>query len=254
MKNTQTYSIFNSDQQASGNPPATGTPSSFFTQQVPQPSVPKGGGAIKSIDEKFTINAVNGTSGAGIGLPFSPSRNGFAPALSLNYNSGGGNGIFGLGWNLGPGSITRKTDKQLPQYKDAEDSDTFLLSGAEDLVPLLIKDDRGNWTKDCISSGGISINRYRPRIESGFARIEKLTEAGGNVYWKITSGSNATGYIRMTDGSYSQKSLPPVEYTYRQAGWDTTVKTLPAASAENLPTVSMTPTSCWTCLMRAYPE
>jgi hypothetical protein len=33
--------------------------------------------------------------------------------------------------------ITRKTDKGLPRYRDAEESDTSILSGAEDLVPAL---------------------------------------------------------------------------------------------------------------------
>ena len=68
--------------------------------EVPSISLPKGGGAIKGIDEKFSVNAVNGTASFSIPLPFSPSR-GASPSLSLFYNSGGGNGIFGLGWNLG---------------------------------------------------------------------------------------------------------------------------------------------------------
>lgn len=59
-------------------------------------SLPKGGGAIKGIDEKFSVNAVNGTASFSIPLPFSPAR-GASPALSLSYNSGSGNGIFGLG-------------------------------------------------------------------------------------------------------------------------------------------------------------
>ena len=39
-------------------------------------------------------------------------------------------------------SITRKTSKGLPRYDDAADSDVFILSGAEDLVPLLTQSDR----------------------------------------------------------------------------------------------------------------
>ena len=91
--------------------------------EVPSISLPKGGGAIKSIDEKFSVNAANGTAGFSIPFPFSPSRNGFMPSMSLSYNSGGGNGIFGLGWNAEPPSITRKTDKKLPEYNDTEESD-----------------------------------------------------------------------------------------------------------------------------------
>ena len=86
--------------------------------EIPSISLPKGGGAIKGIDEKFSVNAVNGTSSFSIPLPVSPAR-GASPALGLSYSSGAGNGIFGLGWNLSLGSIKRKTDKGLPQYFDS---------------------------------------------------------------------------------------------------------------------------------------
>ena len=112
--------------------------------EVPSISLPKGGGAIKGIDEKFSVNAVNGTSSFSIPLPFSPAR-GASPELSLSYNSGSGNGIFGLGWNLSLGSIKRKTDKGLPQYLDSIDSDTFLFSEAEDLVPEFKKNPDGSF-------------------------------------------------------------------------------------------------------------
>lgn len=81
--------------------------------EIPSISLPKGGGAIKGIDEKFSVNAINGTASFSIPLPFSPAR-GASPALNLTYNSGAGNGIFGLGWNLSLPSIKRKTDKKLP--------------------------------------------------------------------------------------------------------------------------------------------
>ena len=100
--------------------------------EVPSIALPKGGGAIKGIDEKFSINAVNGSASFSIPLPFAPAR-GASTALSLSYNSGSGNGIFGLGWNLSLPSIKRKTDKGLPKYFDNIDSEFF--SEAEDLVP-----------------------------------------------------------------------------------------------------------------------
>jgi len=67
----------------------------------------------------------------------SNSRSGFGPLLSLGYDSGSGNGPFGFGWSLSLPAITRKTDNGLPLYRDAEESDVFILSGAEDLVPVL---------------------------------------------------------------------------------------------------------------------
>jgi hypothetical protein len=98
--------------------------------------LPKGGGAIKGIGETFQPNLFSGTGNHSIPIAVSPGRNGFGPSLSLQYSSGSGNGIFGLGWNLSIPRITRKTEKGLPQY---DDDDTFLMSGAEDLVPCLEK-------------------------------------------------------------------------------------------------------------------
>src|SRR5687767_515631 len=70
-----------------------------FQIQTPSISLPKGGGALKGIDEKFQVNAVNGTSSFSIPLPFSKSRSQFGPLLTLTYNSGAGNSPFGLGWS-----------------------------------------------------------------------------------------------------------------------------------------------------------
>ena len=86
--------------------------------RAPAVTLPKGGGAIHGIGEKFAANPVNGTSSMTVPLAVSPGRSGFAPQLSLSYDSGSGNGPFGLGWSLSLPSIIRKTDKQLPQYDD----------------------------------------------------------------------------------------------------------------------------------------
>ena len=63
-------------------------------------SLPKGGGAIRGIGEKFAVSAVTGTAGLTIPLALSPGRSGFTPELELKYDSGSGNGAFGFGWKL----------------------------------------------------------------------------------------------------------------------------------------------------------
>jgi hypothetical protein len=98
------------------------------SSSTPQISLPKGGGAIRHIDEKFSVNPANGSSGLSIPFPFSASRNGFMPGMSLGYNSGSGNSPFGLGWNAEPPAIARRTDKKFPQYKDENESDIFIFS------------------------------------------------------------------------------------------------------------------------------
>jgi hypothetical protein len=93
-------------------------------------ALPKGGGAIKGIGETFQPNLFSGTGNHSIPIAISPGRGGFGPTLSLQYSSGNGNGPFGLGWQLSISRITRKTEKGLPQYND---TDVFVMSGAEDL-------------------------------------------------------------------------------------------------------------------------
>lgn len=166
--------------------------------KVPSISLPKGGGAIKGIGEKFGANPATGSGSMSVPLAVTPSRSGFAPQLSLSYDSGAGNGPFGLGWHLSSPSITRKTDKGLPQYRDAEDSDVFLLSGAEDLVPELLAD--GSRFEDSTSITGYTVHRYRPRIEGLFARIERWTSKTdpSDTFWRSISRDNTTTWYGKT--------------------------------------------------------
>ncbi len=125
--------------------------------------------------EKFAANPVTGTGSLSVPIYTSPGRSGFGPQLALPYDSGAGNGPFGWGWSLSVPSITRKTDKGLPRYRDTEESDVFVLSGAEDLVPALEKKADGQWVREEVPPVGIGdeeydVRRYRPRTEGLFAR------------------------------------------------------------------------------------
>jgi hypothetical protein len=115
-------------------------------------SLPKSGGAIRGIGEKFAVNPVTGTSSLVVTLGTSPGRSGFGPELSLTYDSGAGNGPFGFGWSLSLPAITRKTDKGLPRNyegkSNTQDSDVFILSGAEDLVAVYRKNAAGEWMRE----------------------------------------------------------------------------------------------------------
>ena len=142
---------------------------------VPSISLPKGGGAIRGIGEKFAANPVTGTGSMTVPIATSPGRSGFGPQLSLSYDSGAGNGPFGFGWSLSLPSITRKTDKGLPQYRDAEESDVFILSGAEDLVPGAAARRQQDLRIRSPCAGYTRSIGYRPRIEGLFARIERWT-------------------------------------------------------------------------------
>ncbi len=122
-------------------PEAAPAPAQTHLIQRPSISLPKGGGAIRGLGEKFAANPVTGTGSMTVPIATSPGRGGFGPQLSLSYVSGDGNGPFGFGWSLSLPAITRKTDNGLPRYRDwsadPQDPDVVVLSGAEDLVPVL---------------------------------------------------------------------------------------------------------------------
>jgi RHS repeat-associated protein len=155
---------------------------------LPGVTLPKGGGALRGIGEKFAANPVTGTGAMTVPIATSPGRSGIGPELGLAYDSGAGNGIFGFGWTLGQPAITRKTDKGLPRYDDAGESDVFLLSGSEDLVP--VPSPAGD-LDDTSTDARFVIRRYRPRVDSLFARIERwTTQDGGDVHWRSISREN----------------------------------------------------------------
>lgn len=161
---------------------------------LPSISLPKGGGAIRGIGEKFGANPVTGTGSLSVPIFTTGSRSDFYPKLSLSYDSGSGNGPFGLGWSLSVPSITRKTDKGLPRYADAEESDVFILSEAEDLVPELVQNG-SDWIRKTypasLNTQAYTVNRYRPRVEGLFARIERWrNDLTGETFWKTVSRDN----------------------------------------------------------------
>jgi hypothetical protein len=113
-------------------PPASGV-------ELPAVSLPRGGGAIRGIDEKFSVTQATGTASLSVPIATSTGRAGFGPSLTLEYDSGAGNGPFGLGWSLPIPAIGHRTAKGIPRYVGDEESDTFVLAGSEDLAPLLVK-------------------------------------------------------------------------------------------------------------------
>jgi RHS repeat-associated protein len=179
------------------------TPGAAQPSEAPAITLPKGGGAIRGIEETFQANPATGTATFSVPLPVSPARQGFAPRLALAYDSGAGNSAFGLGWDVAIPSIGRKTERRLPEYRD--DSDVFQLTGAEDLVPML-EEDGGAWERveSTRTEDGVAydVRRYRPRIEGAFARVERwLRVSDGDVHWRTATGDNVHSVFGRTAGA-----------------------------------------------------
>ncbi len=165
---------------------------------APNVSMPAGGGALRSISEPFKAQSFTGAGSLTIPLPL-PEARGFAPQISLSYNSGSGNGLFGLGFSVALPSIARKTSNGIPRY---DDSDIFTLNGSE-LIPKYTDCPQG-WVQSAYNydQGGTTwqIIAYRPRIEGDFALIEQWTDSSSLLsHWKVVSADNITSMYGISD-------------------------------------------------------
>ncbi len=156
-------------------------------------SLPKGGGAVKGMGETFSPDLFTGTGNFTVPITLPPGRNGFQPQISLVYSTGNGNGAFGLGWSLSVPGVSRKTSKGIPRYRDgSSQSDVFILSGSEDLVPVTE-----------VESGA---QRYRPRTEGLFALIDRVRNAQ-NDYWKVQSKDGLVSYYGVVNDPDDKPSV-----------------------------------------------
>lgn len=149
-------------------------------------SIPKGGGAITNLGDVFQPAIFSGTGHYSVPIPITKVR-GFEPRLSLDYNSGNGNSIFGIGFNLLLPQISLRTGKGIPQYTGKD----IYINGTEELV---LKEERYN--------NDYEISTYIPRIESAFSLIEHyVNKSAKESFWKITNNKNEISFYGLTDGS-----------------------------------------------------
>jgi RHS repeat-associated protein len=146
-------------------------------------ALPKGGGALSGLGEKFSPDLHTGTGNFSVPIGVPAGRNGFQPQLTLGYSTGQGQGLFGLGWALGVPGVSRKTSKGIPRYRDADplgaSADVFVLSGAEDLVAL----------------GSSDRVQYRPRTEGLFAEItRRVTPGQPGDHWRVRTKDGLVSY------------------------------------------------------------
>jgi hypothetical protein len=81
---------------------------------------------------------VSGGAGLAHPLEIPPGRADVQPDLAFTYDSGGGTGWVGTGWDLSVGAITVDTEFGAPRYLAAQESETYLLDG-DRLFPNAIR-------------------------------------------------------------------------------------------------------------------
>lgn len=157
---------------------------------VIKPSLPKGGGDLKGMGETFAPHEFSGSAGLSIPIPATSCRD-FTPGLSLNYSSGSGNGPFGMGMELSLSSISRQTSKCVPKY---DETDTFLLTGDDYLVPKLDTSGKPISGTEIINTLTYTSKTFVPRTAGSFSIIQQITRQtdSKDVFWVVKHADNST--------------------------------------------------------------
>ncbi|MCU0508491.1 MAG: hypothetical protein MUC34_08820 [Anaerolineae bacterium] len=118
-----------------------------------------------------------------------PKGRGIAPDLALEYDSGGGNGWLGQGWDLSAGEISVDTRWGAPYFDPNWESETYLLNG-EMLIPNSLgaaweprlPGDRQDYTRQ-VEREYQQIIRHETPGEGTKGYFWEVHDKGGNVYW-----------------------------------------------------------------------
>ncbi len=118
-----------------------------------------------------------------------PKGRGIAPDLSLEYDSGGGNGWVGQGWDLSVGEISVDTRWGAPYFDPNKESETYLLDG-DMLIPNSlgatwaprVHGDRQDYTRQ-VETQYQQIIRHEVPGEGPKGYFWEVHDKGGNVFW-----------------------------------------------------------------------
>ena len=128
----------------------------------------------------------NNRGSANLQYPFEmpPARNGMQPSLALTYDSDGGSGWAGEGWDIRVPAITVDTRWGVPRYSTEFESETYLLNGQ-----MLAMMSRGSMTvahrQDSVPRD--TCRMFFVRQGGDFSKIVRHGNAPNNYWWEVTS-------------------------------------------------------------------
>ena len=145
---------------------AASTQAGSLTDYGAVPAVTKPPGDQSAANQKldFHTDLFTGRFNYRIPIEVPPGRQGSEPALALQYNSSGGNGWCGVGWDLDLGYIQRETRYGVP-ISNGSYSNTFVFSVAGQNGRLILASD----------------GTYRPEVNTAFLKF-----VYANGYWMVT--------------------------------------------------------------------
>jgi hypothetical protein len=160
-------------------------------------TLPDGGGVIDGFDPVIRADGFTGAAALSVPLPVTPAR-GMGPELELSYLSSAGNGEAGLGFSLSLPSISRMTNRGVPDYHTG---DPLTLSGVGQLTPALDLATPRPATRTENGENGTQwmVRTFLPCQESALPLIEQWTDpATGISHWRVVGALGETSLFGVT--------------------------------------------------------
>ncbi len=147
-------------------------------------------------------------------------RRGMQPNLAIQYNSEGGNGWMGLGWNISVPAITLDTRWGVPEFASHE-SEIYLLAGEQLVYPKTNETDDAPYlphrhtidgdglydTSHPQARNGSGSKIFYLRKEGSFTKIERLGNNPTAYYWKVTATDGTISWYGGTETGISSASI-----------------------------------------------
>ena len=138
---------------------------------------------IKAADPSAAVNLIappkaNAMGSASLGYPIElpAGRHGMQPQLSIGYNSTGGDGWLGMGWDLSVPSVSIDTRWGVPRFDGQNETETYTMSGSQ-LSPVAHRGDLVARTAE---------KQFYPRVEGAFDKIIRHGNSPQTYWWEVT--------------------------------------------------------------------
>lgn len=133
-----------------------------------------------------------GTASLAYALEMPPARNGMQPSVVVSYNSDGGSGWLGEGWDIPFPAITVDTRWGVPRYDTGNESETYLLDGQ--MLSFTGSDGKMHVAHRGAAEPRDTARQFFPRREGSFSTIIRHGASPSDYWWEMTD-SKGTRYV-----------------------------------------------------------
>lgn len=141
-------------------------------------------------------------------------RNGMQPNVGISYNSDGGNGWLGQGWNMSTPAISIDSKWGTPTFDVTKESEMYTLNGEQLMYPKYQDKDwmpNRHYDVNGAPVGTFSTQDiprvanqvFTPRKQGSFTKIERIGTLTTDYIWKVTSTDGTISWYGGKNGVVS---------------------------------------------------